>query len=649
MVETSEVARSPLEIFAAVNPEIIDTLRSGWSLPFRGEIYDYAANIDLPRSGYAKPGPFRVSESKYLIEPFKALRNPRIRQVICLKAVQTGGSLIADLWVPYIIEHDPGPTLWLMQDDDAILKFLADRFFPIMRNTDSLRPWIEAAGRFGIKKDHLVFPHMSVVMGGLNVGNVQSASRRYVIGDEVWLAGNNGLIRQAKARTTAFAYNKKILLISQAGIEGDDLDLEWKQSDMREWNWQCLSCEKHQPFEMSKRREDGSWAGMKWDSNETTKPNGRWNYPAVAKTARLECFFCGHQVEDTPANRRRLDDTHRYIATNPGADETIAGFHWPAIANVDISFASIAVAYLQAKVQQEEHGYLLPLIEFTQKQLARPWSEYQSADFRRITYEPYEIASEWKEERFRFLTVDCQKDFKEFWFVVRAWAKNGESRQLDRGRLESWEHVAAKQAEWKIHDQDVAVDGGYEQTKVCDECVQHGHLGWRIVSGERRQVWICWQILKGSRLETFEHQHQQTKARELKIYDRGKYLTPTRMPSAVGRSRVGVPYFMFSALHVSDILRRHRDGEAAPWLCLPDVAPENDLLSFTNQMRSHIRVKERDEKGNLVNAWMPISLGGEGKINKKRPGHFFDAEKMQIVMALQRGIIGAAKEEMVSE
>jgi hypothetical protein len=622
-----------------MTPEILDALRSGWSLPFRGEIFEYAANIDLPRSGYAKPGPFQIGESKYLIEPFRALRNPRIRQVICLKAVQTGGSLIADLWIPYIIEHDPGPTLWLMQDDDAIIKFLADRFFPIMRNTPSLKPWIEAAGRFGIKKDHLVFPHMSVVMGGMNVGNVQSSSRRYVIGDEVWMAGNNGLIRQAKARTTAFAYNKKILIISQAGIEGDDLDLEWKQSDMREWNWQCHSCEKYQVFEMSSKREDGTYAGMKWDTNETTKPNGRWNYPNVGRTARLECFHCGHQVEDSPATRRRLDDTHRYIATNPGADETIAGFHWPAIANVDISFASVVVAYLQAKVQADENGYTLPLQEFNQKILAKPWRLHGQEDWSPIETESYDVNAAWPDEKYRFLIVDCQKELKKFYVGVYACSLAGEDRELARETALSFDDIAAIQKKWNVKDQRVFLDCGYQMSRVLRECVQRGHKGSVVIGGRKKLVWLCWTGLKGSGQETFGHIHPKTKVQENRMYSPRKFYdvcegTNLRLPRA--------PYYEWSNLHCKDVARSRRDGDSGmpKFLTLPDTLPASDAWSFNAQMRSERRQVEY-KNGKKRAIWLPIK--------ETNPNHEWDKVAMLQAVKSICGIIGGVNHEEEQE
>lgn len=614
-----------------MNPELQDAFRHGWELPFRGQIYEYGVNLNL-QNGYAIKGNFDVNRSKYLIAPFKALYDRTIRQVVALKAVQTGGSLLADIWVPYLIEHDPGDLLWLFQDDDFAVKFLAERFRPLMRNSASLQPWVAAAGLHGIKKDQFLFPHMSVMIGGLNEGNVQSLSKRFVIIDEAWMAKNNGFIRQAKARSKAFAHTKKILIISQAGVEGDDLDLEWKQSDQGLWNWQCGSCKKHQPFEMSIKREDGSWAGMKWEANEFTRPKGRWVYPLVAKTARLECFYCGHQTEDTPLARRRLDDTHTYVTSNPGADDTIAGFNWPAIANVDISFGSITSEYLQAKVQQEEQGYDLPLKEFYQKILAKPWKLEGDTEYSPIATEAYDVSAKWADEKYRFLIVDCQRELKKFFVGVFACSLEGEDRELARETLTSFEEIAALQKKWEIKDQRVFLDCGYEMTKVLRACVQHGHIGYV----GRRKIWLCWTGLKGSGQETFQHLHPRTQVAENRIYSPRKFYdvnigTDGRYPRA--------PYYEWSNLHCKDLLRARRDGDAGvpKFLTLPDTADSSDEWSYNAQMRSEKRVVEL-KNGKKRAIWLPIK--------ETRPNHEWDkAAMLQAVKAIV-GIIGGTGGEI---
>ncbi len=607
--------------------ELLEPYRQGWALPFRGEIWEYGRCLDL-QNGYAVKGLFDIARSKYLMEPFRALRNQRIRQVVVIKAVQTGGSLLADVWVPYMIEHDPGDMLWLFQDDDFATRYMAERFLPLLRSTRSIKPWIDSAGRFGVQRDAIYLPHMSIMIGGLNEGNVQSLSKRVVIIDEAWMAKSNGLIRQAKDRTTAYPYTSKVLIISQAGVEGDDLDLEWAKSSMSEWQWQCPSCKRHQKFEWNAPRTDGTWAGMKWETNEFTRPAGRWNYPAVAKTARLECFHCGHQVEDTPTNRRLIDDTHCYAPSNPTADESILGFHWPAIANPDISFASLVVKYLQAKEQQEQHGYLLPLMEFYQKQLAVAWNLNAADDVRKVAEATFDLSADWPEEAHRFLTVDCQKDLKEFWWVVRAWSKSGESRQLGRGRAETWDEIAEIQSQYKVQDQKVFVDCNWETTAIAAECVRRGHVA--DVMG--RKVWRCWIGLRGTRTASFLHRDPKSGVADKRIYSPLTWLDPSIGKSA---TRYKVPCYDWSNLHVKDILKRHRDGRAAKFLSLPDSDPPTDRFSYTAQMNSEIRVRETDDYGRKISVWKQLG---------SRPNHWWDCECMQIVAALIFGIIGGEQQ-----
>lgn len=615
---------------------LIESYRAGWGVPFRGEIYEYGRQIDL-QNGYALKGNFEVERSRYLIEPFKALRDPRIRQVVIIKAVQTGGSLLADIWVPYIIRWDPGELLWLFQDDDFAGKYMDERFIPgCLKQAPGVKEMLSESGKFALQRKQFLLPQMSAMIGGLNEGNCQGLSKRFVIITEGWLAKSNGLISQAKARTTYFPYTSKILIESQAGVEGEDLDIEWKSSNQQELHFNCPHCGKSQPFEFSRKRDDGSWAGMRWDTNDLTCPNGRWNYDAVGATARYECFYCRQRIEDRPLVRRQLNDSYHYHVTNPHAESGIAGFTWPAEANTDISFASQAIKYIKAKEQDDQHGYRLPLQEWYQKQRARAWNPNLSMDVVRAAYEPYDVVSDWKDEAYRWLFVDCQKDLKEFWYQVRAVALSGESRQLARGKAASWEQIAKLQEDWKVKDQCVFIDGGYEQTRVAAECVRHGHVG-KVKTGKIvKQIWLCWTILKGSGLESFTHEDPKTHIREQRIYSKLDYVNPN-----LGKRKRGllVPIYNWSNLHCKDILRRYRDQDRAPkFLSLPDDAPPTDIWSYTAQMNSELREQQYNERGQKVSVWRPIH---------RRPNHYWDMEAMFIAVQAIVGIIGAGALDLV--
>jgi Phage terminase large subunit (GpA) len=620
---------------------ITDSFRAHWlKPPFRGEIYDYAAKINL-QDGYAKRGLFDVHLSRYLIDVFKSLRDPRVRTEVTLKAVQTGGTLVAELRVPYLLEHEPfGGILFLSMDDGFIKDFADTRFMPMLKSIPDVARMIEGLSRHKNNKLKILFPGNALLMGGLNEGNVQSLSWRNVIIDECWRAKSNGLIGQAEARTSAFQNTSKFHLISQAGVEGDDLDVQWKLTNMKEWCWRCPGCSRLQPYYWVERRDDNSWCGMLWDDNEKTRPGGRWNMSEVLLTVRMVCKYCPQVMTDTPHNRRRLDASGEYLPQNPGALPGISGHHWNSMANVDISFASLVYKYLDAKRQSDDFGLTLPLMEFYQKRLAKPWALNQDSAAIVLRSENYDPSLAWVDEAFRFMTVDCQKDFTKLYVIIRAWSLTGESRQLCRRIVGSFEEAAAVQKEFTVADQRVFVDIGYEQTKVARECSKRGH--WGLVGAKTR--WLCWNGLKGSDFETFTHKVHKLDSRgrkmrdingkpilrdEQRIYSKVEYLNPN-----IGTNQKGqpCPYYVHSNLNFKDILKRLRDGKGAKWECLPDPDPISEMDSFTNQIHSEICIREKDKYGKKKKRWVPVSL--------RRANHWWDCEEGQVVAAAIAKIIG---------
>ncbi len=636
------------------------SIRSAWSPPFRGEIYENAAKIDL-QAGYAVKGPFDINTCRQLIGPLQAIRNPAIRLISARKAVQTLGSIIADITVPFWIEHDPGDILWLFEDDGKAKLYAETRAMPLIESIPEIRAMLEGVDRHDKTKTKIKFRHMNLVIAGMNLGNVQSISYRYVIIDEGWMHGSDGLMRQAKDRTKQYPDTKKIVLIGQAGIEDDDSDTEHKQTDQQELQYACPACRGLQRFELSLLRPDdfvvpqasaaalhlsqtesinlshklrGRYAGLSWDTNERTRPGGaRWNYEEVGRTAHHRCCHCDHRIEDTPEVRRQLNDSFCYVATNPGAPSDTAGFWWPAEASTRIPFADLAIKYLRAKVASEELAYRLPLQEFYQKDRAIPWSETVEADYRQTAYEPYDVNSAWAEEAYRFLIVDCQRDLKKFHCGVFAVALDGESRELDRITLGSFQEIVDLQKKWKVRDQHTFLDVGYQMTAVLRECVKHGHVGQIKIGGKTRKLWRCWTGLKGSGFELFRHKNAKTELTEFKIYSERKFYntnvgTKDRAPRA--------PWYEWSNLHCKDLLRARRDGEpgAPKFLTLPDTLPPTDQNSHFAQMRSEKRIEEYTSRGKRA-IWKLIK--------ETRPNHELDKVAMLIAVQALVGIIGSGE------
>jgi hypothetical protein len=375
--------------------------------------------------------------------------------------------------------------LWLFEDDPKAKLYAETRAMPLIRSIPEIARMLEDVDRHDRTKTKSKFSHMNLIMGGLNEGNVQSISYRYVIIDEAWMSRANGLIRQAKDRTKQYPDTKKIILIGQGGVEDEDFDVEHKQTDTRVLRYACPFCQEVQAFELSRQRPDdfhilklrGTYSGLSWDTNEITRPNGRWDYEKVGATAHHRCHRCDARIEDTPEVRRMLNDSYSYEVTNPTAPSDSVGFQWPAEASMRVRFAELAVKYLRAKVAKEEMGYSLPMREYYQKDRGLTWRTDMELACSPGIREAYDVHSDWEEEKFRPMLVDCQRDLKKFYHGVFAVALSGEARELARGTAESFDEIAAIQKQWKVKDQWVLLDCGYEMTRVLRECVQRGHIG----------------------------------------------------------------------------------------------------------------------------------------------------------------------------
>jgi hypothetical protein len=626
-----------------------EAIGAAWQPPFRGEIYDYGRKLDL-QNGYAVKGLFKPETVPHLFEPFRAVRDPWVRLVSIAGAVQTVKSLMADIVVPYWIEHDPGDVLWLLEDDKKAREY-ADRAITLIRSIPTIAALLEDVDRSDKTKTCLKFRHMKVLMAGLNAGNVQSLSWRYVIIDETWLHPFDGLIRQGKDRTKQYPDTHKIILIGQGGVEDDDHDTEHKQTDQRELHYACPQCGKHQPFELSRQRPAdfpidrlrGTYAGLSYDTNETTRPGGRqWSRDAVEASAHHRCYFCDFRIEDRPEVRRRLADTYRYFPAGvdpnaPGALKQYpfpkaVGFHWPGEASVRVSFGYLVWKYLKAKQAGEEQGYKLPLQEFYQKDRGLSWNDLLEGEYRASVREEYDARAEWSEEAFRPMIIDCQRDLKKFFYSIFSVSLAGEVRELERGEKASWEELAKAQKALKVKDQHVLVDCGYRMTDVLRECVQRGHVGSIKMGGKTRKLWLCWTGMKGSGQELFKHEHPKTGVSEYRIYSPRKFYdtnvgTKARQPRS--------PWYEWSNLHCKDLLRARRDQEAGipKFLTLVDTLPATDQNSYFAQMRSEKRIEKYSARMMKQAIWIPVK--------ETRPNHFWDIGSMLMAFMGIVGIIGA--------
>ncbi len=413
---------------------------------------------------------FSVAESRHFCAPLDALQAEDTRQVIIRKPVRSGGTLLSDVWHVWCRANDPGPAMSIFQTDKIAEDHAKHRLLWMMMRCAPIVPLLPE-DRFSKKKNELTFADglpLYVVGPGLN--NLQTRGIRYMSISEAWIPTVGVMVEQAEGRLGDFKRIQlsKLLIDSQGGVEGDAVDARFMAGNAAEWNVQCESCGHYMPARWSGLRHDGGRWAMRWDKKKDKR--GFWDIGACLPTVRFECRQCGHPHLDTPAMRAHWNRTGRYIDTNPAAPPALRSFTWTGL--VIDPWRNLLETFLTA-MNAYKLGVIDPLIQFFQKYMAEPKSEASIHEtLSTVPIAKYEVQSAWPDEKMRTLCVDVQE--AEFWYVIRAWGLQGESRRIDCGRCYNWTELELIQKNGLVEDRLVFIDSGFRTKEVYRACCRHG-------------------------------------------------------------------------------------------------------------------------------------------------------------------------------
>lgn len=557
------------------------------------------------------PGPFRSENSPWIREVMEAIVDPKIRHVSIIAAVQSSKTTSPDLTLCYIIANLPGPCLWLDQTDEDAKDESESRLQKLFESCEPVKKLFPK----NKNKQRNCTIHFSNgmtlwLLGAYNKTNLQRRSIRRLFGDETW-RWPVGHMAEAEARTTAFGWLGKCVFMSQGGEENDDTHRKFETTDMREWHYKCPKCGKYIPYK---------WENVEWD-DDCKDENGEYDFSKINHSTALKCPECGEYFEDSDRMRRILNKDGKFIALNPNASKENVGFHWNALASM--SWGKLAELYLRAKIAARKGDSSL-LQQFYQKRLALAWREF-AEDYRlEIASGSYNSGDVWDEEAgfnklgeiiappfaeneviapLRIMSVDVQMNC--FYLVVRAWSINGSSRLLWHEKVLTWEDIEEVHKRFKILDNLVFVDAGYNSFEVYKHC------------GERN-----WIALMGDNRANFFHRLPNGKT-VLRFYSPVKHIFIS--------SYVKCRMHFWSNLNVKDTLARIRrnqnPADGATWEVPTDISED-----YLKQMESEHRIK----KGN---SWIWEQIGN-------RPNHYLDCEAMNCAGALMLKIIGNNNSEL---
>lgn len=575
--------------------------------PDRSPVYEWARkHVHLPES-YAMPGKFNVRLSPWLVPIFDALQDDTVRVVTVSKSIQSGGTLIADVWVPWLIVNAPGPISWTMHTDDMVERHAKTRLNPIL---DLCPPVAQLLPRPGPLRTttEIYFGGFFMLLNSANLSDQQSQSIRYKINDEIWHPKWQPIYKEAIGRVTKFEEmgTSKVLNISQGGWENDVSDAAWRAGHMAEWSATCRACSQSHPIAFRQYltvdahlpEKERRLAGVVWE-RDARRDDGTFDVARAMETARFRCPHCAHEMPDADTTREHWRRAGHYVATAPSAPRENRSFHFEAL--VTRPMRLLAQQFCEAENEFAKTGSDESRRVFRQKREARAWVERRetitlgagNGDF---VLADYASGQRVPGELHRFMTQDRQKGHR--WVEIGAVsAENGVTvyRQLFFGRVETKEQARQLQLRYQVADSCVAQDRRYEPDLVDAECLAYG---WRGLEGEKKKTWTL----------TNEETHE---------FENYPHSDPQF--SLVNGQRVA--YFKFSAYHCKNILSNALTGSGFRWLLAKDVNP---------LYLDHIKAEEKREVRPGVWEWVEI---------KQNNNHGFDTSAMMVCVLIVAGLV----------
>jgi phage terminase large subunit GpA-like protein len=551
-------------------------------------------NLVIP--GYtSSPGPFRVRSYPYSREWIDAFHpSSGVRKMALLCGAQTGKTTALQIGMAYRICRAPTPGLWVFDSERNAQSFSESKWQQFVTTNAVLREQMPS-NRHKFKNLDQQYQKMHLWFVGANSpGNLAGRSIGLLLEDEIdkykiKTKQEAAAVQLAEQRVANFPMHF-IGCTSTPTTQEGSIWRAWLEGDQRRYWIPCCHCGGGLVL---------SWPMMKWD--ESAKLDGnKWDLRKVRETARIECPHCGGHIGDSDKTRMLREGEWR--PENPNALPGHRSYHLPALYSVRRSFGALAVKFLQDKES------LMGLQDFVNSILAEPWEEQMTDDSRPITVGEYRIGSPLEEGEVAAMSVDVQK--QHFFYVIRAWKKDGSSRLVEEGQLMTWGDIEAKSQEYGLDRlrrvggvmaRLVVIDSGYHADEVLDYCARAKCIP---AKGEDRP--------QGYGLKV-----GQVVRRAISV------LKPWRRNWCL---------LLFSSPGAQDVLEWLRSGRGPAWTVAADASQD-----YLASLDSHVKRERRSMMtGRTTYVWKHI---------KSRPDHKLDCELMQLALAELGGVIKPKSEE----
>lgn len=634
-------------------------------IPFRGTVAENCQRFRFVGSGYDAIPPeqnrhFELDSARQCTGPLAALQDSQVRIVHIIGATQVLKSLNGDVFLIYSIEHEQLPFLVLFEDDPKAELFCGRRLMDTIKAHPHIARMLDETkkeSRHNVTGTWIKFIGFELLVAGLNDGNVSTLEWPRIWVSEAWIHGNDGLLFKAFKRADHFPDTCKILNESQASIAGTDLHTAVKDAHQAPLTWKCPACGGEQTWEWRhwsfKRPDDfkstvpdstakpGTYGGMRWLDDEGLSIDRK------AESAWWACIWCDHRIEDRHEVRMQLRETYRQDYQIERNDVRFSPsevcFVVPWEAAVINRFKTTVRRFLIAKRAKEQGNELLLQDWFLQDRAY--FYEKGQTTARELapvagSYDPKEKIPNQHSVN---MLVDVQKDINagpdddvagSFWVIIEAVDTAGNSWDLGRWFLTSWDELIALQRKFSIPCGRVCIDGRKWTTTIMRMAAENSEVvKEKTIYGREFHNRRGWMIFLGDDAAFFRWD------RVSKPYSR-PHAHPQRIVLDGRTISVVIHTHQWSNLAVSDQLHDIMLGSEG----MPKIR-----TVARDQLDERTQAKEVGDftYERQINAEYRTVKRGKSYWEKKRPeNHYLDCRKMGLVRKMMDGLCGSVVDDM---
>lgn len=257
-------------LLADGGPIALDAWRSGWTPPPVLTVSQWAdEHRMLPREAASEPGRWRTSRMPFLraIMDDLSVHSP-VTEVGLKKSTQVGGTEVALNFLCYVIDHAPGPGMYVLPTLPVARNFSEQRLQPMI----DLMPVL--ASKIGAKRSRdsgnttlmKKFPAGFWVLAGANSANsLASMPIKWLLLDELSkypgdVDDQGDAATQAVRRTSSFTTRKKIFRVSSPTIkDACAISDDYESGSMGTYHVPCPHCLQSQVLEIDQLTDDGQF------------------------------------------------------------------------------------------------------------------------------------------------------------------------------------------------------------------------------------------------------------------------------------------------------------------------------------------------------------------------------------------------------